>query len=115
MSRGSGATVLPDPPDGDARLREVGGAATWTVSTAKVCGEKGGGGGGKEETQPRPASCAHPTRLPPSPQPGNGVDLLRDGRTDTYWQSDGNPPHLINIQFQRKVRACERGEGGGEG
>ena len=51
-----------------------------------------------------------PQSLPPSPQPGNGVDLLRDGRTDTYWQSDGNPPHLINIQFQRKVR---RGKGGG--
>lgn len=43
----------------------------------------------------------------PPPQPGNGVDLLRDGRTDTYWQSDGNPPHLINIMFQRKV-CCGR-------
>ena len=44
-------------------------------------------------------------------QPGNGADLLRDGRTDTYWQSDGNPPHLVNIQFQRKVW----GGGGGAG
>ena len=34
---------------------------------------------------------------------GNGVDALRDGREDTVWQSDGAQPHLINIQFQRKV------------
>lgn len=38
-----------------------------------------------------------------SAKPGNGVDLLRDGKEDTYWQSDGAQPHLINIQFQRKV------------
>lgn len=45
-----------------------------------------------------------------SAKPGNGVDLLRDGKEDTYWQSDGAQPHLINVQFQRKVnvflRAC---------
>lgn len=38
-----------------------------------------------------------------SAKPGNGVDLLRDGREDTYWQSDGSQPHLVNIQFQKKV------------
>jgi anaphase-promoting complex subunit 10 len=32
-----------------------------------------------------------------------GVDLLRDGRDDTYWQSDGPQPHLVNISFQKKV------------
>ena len=36
-------------------------------------------------------------------KPGNGVELLRDGRDDTYWQSDGAQPHLVNIQFQKKV------------
>lgn len=36
-------------------------------------------------------------------KPGNGVELLRDGRDDTYWQSDGAQPHLINVQFQKKV------------
>ena len=41
-----------------------------------------------------------------SAKPGNGVDLLRDGKEDTYWQSDGAQPHLINIQFQRKVLYC---------
>ena len=40
-----------------------------------------------------------------SAKQGNGVELLRDGREDTYWQSDGAQPHLVNIQFQRKVRA----------
>lgn len=38
-----------------------------------------------------------------SAKPGNGVDMLRDNKEDTYWQSDGAQPHLINVQFQRKV------------
>lgn len=29
-------------------------------------------------------------------KPGNGVELLRDGRSDTYWQSDGVQPHLVS-------------------
>ena len=37
---------------------------------------------------------------------GNGVDLLRDNKEDTYWQSDGPQPHLISVQFQRKVTVC---------
>lgn len=37
----------------------------------------------------------------------NGVDLLRDGKPDTYWQSDGTQPHLINIQFQRRIILTE--------
>lgn len=42
-----------------------------------------------------------------SAKPGNGVERLRDGRFDTYWQSDGNLPHLINIQFARKMTLTE--------
>ena len=42
-----------------------------------------------------------------SAKPGNGVDLLRDGSADTYWQSDGTQPHLVNVQFQRKVQLRE--------
>mmetsp|Transcript_35385 Transcript_35385/g.78556 ORF Transcript_35385/g.78556 Transcript_35385/m.78556 type:complete len:204 (+) Transcript_35385:167-778(+) len=42
-----------------------------------------------------------------SAKPGNGVELLRDGRTDTFWQSDGSQPHLINIQFQKKTFLSE--------
>ncbi|KAL3693158.1 hypothetical protein R1sor_006809 [Riccia sorocarpa] len=37
-------------------------------------------------------------------KPGNGADLLRDSNVDTYWQSDGAQPHLVHIQFQKKVR-----------
>lgn len=40
-------------------------------------------------------------------KPGNGVDQLRDGNTDSYWQSDGGQPHLINIQFHKKVLVSE--------
>ena len=35
-------------------------------------------------------------------KPGNGVEQLRDNNSDTYWQSDGAQPHLINIQFHKK-------------
>ncbi|GMH41714.1 hypothetical protein BSKO_09624 [Bryopsis sp. KO-2023] len=51
-------------------IREIGGQAVWSVTSAK---------------------------------PGNGVELLRDGKTDTYWQSDGTQPHLVNMQFQKKM------------
>ena len=33
---------------------------------------------------------------------GNGVEQLRDGNFETFWQSDGTAPHLINIQFPYK-------------
>ena len=33
-------------------------------------------------------------------KPGNGVEQLRDDNTDTYWQSDGPQPHLINVQVR---------------
>ncbi|XP_067000450.1 anaphase-promoting complex subunit 10 [Anabrus simplex] len=36
-------------------------------------------------------------------KPGFGVDQLRDDCMDTYWQSDGQLPHLVNIQFRRKT------------
>lgn len=39
-----------------------------------------------------------------SNKPGNGVEMLRDNNLTTYWQSDGAQPHLVNIQFQKKVR-----------
>jgi len=51
------------------------------------------------------------TSLPPfatswsvsSAKPGNGVDLLVDGRNDSFWQSDGSQPHCITLQFQEPV------------
>jgi len=36
-------------------------------------------------------------------KPGNGVEQLQDNSQDTYWQSDGSQPHLLQIQFQRRV------------
>jgi anaphase-promoting complex subunit 10 len=36
-------------------------------------------------------------------KPGNGVEQIRDDNLETYWQSDGSQPHLINIQFMRKM------------
>eukprot|EP00736_Rhodelphis_marinus_P007314 Rmarinus@m.12121 len=37
-------------------------------------------------------------------KPGNGVEHLRDGDMDTYWQSDGHLPHFLNIQFYKKMK-----------
>lgn len=53
-----------------ATLREIGGAATWTLSSAKA---------------------------------GFGVEQLRDDSVDTYWQSDGQQPHTVTVQFPRKM------------
>ncbi|KAG5535913.1 hypothetical protein RHGRI_023627 [Rhododendron griersonianum] len=73
----------------DEDLREMAKKAAWSVSSCK---------------------------------PGNGVTSLRDDNLDTYWQyslslglknfdrvlfqfrSDGAQPHLVNIQFQKKVK-----------
>lgn len=33
----------------------------------------------------------------------HGVDNLRDNSLDTFWQSDGRQPHLVNILFHRKT------------
>jgi len=34
---------------------------------------------------------------------GYGVDQLRDDCIETFWQSDGCLPHLVNIQFKCKT------------
>ena len=31
---------------------------------------------------------------------GYGVNLLRDNNLETYWQSDGGQPHMVNVQFR---------------
>ena len=36
-------------------------------------------------------------------KPGFGVEQIRDDSYETYWQSDGQLPHLVNIQFKRKT------------
>ena len=38
---------------------------------------------------------------------GNGVQQLRDDSNSTFWQSDGQQPHLVNIQFLKKTRVSE--------
>jgi len=38
-----------------------------------------------------------------SSKAGFGVEQLCDGSLDTYWQSDGPQPHLINVEFRRKM------------
>jgi len=34
---------------------------------------------------------------------GFGVSQLRDNNLNSYWQSDGPQPHLINIQFHKRT------------
>lgn len=40
-------------------------------------------------------------------KPGNGVIQIRDNSIDTYWQSDGGQPHLINIHFLKRKSVSE--------
>lgn len=35
---------------------------------------------------------------------GNGVQQLRDGDLDTFWQSDGQQPHVVNVQFHKVMK-----------
>jgi anaphase-promoting complex subunit 10 len=35
---------------------------------------------------------------------GFGVENLIDNCLDTFWQSDGPQPHLVNIQFRQKTK-----------
>uniref|UniRef100_A0A915I9F7 Anaphase-promoting complex subunit 10 n=1 Tax=Romanomermis culicivorax TaxID=13658 RepID=A0A915I9F7_ROMCU len=34
---------------------------------------------------------------------GYGIDHLLDNNVETYWQSDGAQPHLVNIMFRKKT------------
>jgi len=38
---------------------------------------------------------------------GFGVERLRDNIMDTYWQSDGQLPHLVNIQFHKRTNISQ--------
>jgi anaphase-promoting complex subunit 10 len=42
-----------------------------------------------------------------SGKPGNGVEHLLDNSTETFWQSDGPQPHLLTIQFHRRMKLSE--------
>lgn len=34
---------------------------------------------------------------------GNGVQALRDNNSQTFWQSEGQAPHTISLQFNKEV------------
>jgi len=42
-----------------------------------------------------------------SAKAGNGAEALRNGETQTYWQSDGTHPHTITVQFHRRAALLE--------
>jgi Anaphase-promoting complex, subunit 10 (APC10) len=50
---------------------------------------------------------AHAVWTVSTAKPGNGVEQLRDGKLDSYWQSDGPQPHSISAQFTSKVKVSE--------
>lgn len=35
------------------------------------------------------------------------MEHLRDNRIDTYWQSEGDVPHLVNVQFQKRTTVTD--------
>ena len=42
-----------------------------------------------------------------SAKSGNGTIEIRDNNSDTFWQSDGPQPHLVDIQFAKKQKLSE--------
>ena len=42
-----------------------------------------------------------------SAKPGNGVEHLRDGSIESFWQSDGPQPHHVTIQFHKLTEVSE--------
>ena len=38
-----------------------------------------------------------------SNKPGYEISMLFDGKFDTFWQSDSNPPHAIEARFEKKT------------
>lgn len=42
-----------------------------------------------------------------SAKAGNGAEALRNGDTQTYWQSDGMHPHKLTVLFHRRVAIME--------
>ena len=39
-------------------------------------------------------------------KPGFGVEQIRDHNYEIHCQSDGQLPHLVNVQFKRKTIVC---------
>ena len=42
-----------------------------------------------------------------SAKQGNGIVQLRDNSAETFWQSDGPIPHLVDLHFPKKTRVSE--------
>lgn len=90
------ATPSKTPPGADPKqlertgtVREIGSQAVWSLSSCKP-------GESRTRASVRCVGC----NTDPRPCPGFGVDQLRDDNLETYWQSDGSQPHLVNIQFR---------------
>jgi len=74
-------------------VREVGAQAVWSLSSCK----------------PGKFSFKNPVQkvIQDLARSGFGVERLRDNIMDTYWQSDGQLPHLVNIQFHKRTNISQ--------
>ncbi|PWA24012.1 hypothetical protein CCH79_00018626 [Gambusia affinis] len=99
------ATPSKTPPGADPKqlertgtVREIGSQAVWSLSSCKPGRSRCTG---STETHTHLEGCfLRKTRVLCA---GFGVDQLRDDNLETYWQSDGSQPHLVNIQFRRRT------------
>ncbi|UYV79952.1 ANAPC10 [Cordylochernes scorpioides] len=78
----------------EGKVREIGGQAVWSLSSCKP--DKNMVSGNKQYARGLRVimDCV---------VAGFGVEQLRDNCLETYWQSDGPQPHLVNIQFRKKT------------
>lgn len=91
--------------DSDDSFDDGGAAGGEGGESERARGESESGGGGESavDMDELLEIGAHAVWSVSSAKPGYGVDKLRDGSIDTFWQSDGVQPHLVNIQFNRRV------------
>ncbi|KAI3376046.1 hypothetical protein L3Q82_016575 [Scortum barcoo] len=97
------ATPSKTPPGADPKqlertgtVREIGSQAVWSLSSCKP--------GQSPNLMNSPAECtqSRESHLMSFVQVSEWISL-RDDNLETYWQSDGSQPHLVNIQFRRRT------------
>lgn len=96
-STAKAATASDEDPLTEERLgfvREVGAQAVWSLSSCKP--------GRRTRSTTKSVFTIYLLDLS-----GFGVERLRDNIMDTYWQSDGQLPHLVNIQFHKRTNISQ--------
>jgi len=109
VNNGVNSAIVPGSASGATASATTSSAATGTAGTgaSNTTGGVKSSSSAITDSSPQPISTREvgnqATWSLSSCKPGFGVEQLRDDNYETYWQSDGQLPHLVNIQFKRKT------------